>query len=132
AAQAIVAPGHGRVRALAQNLRYGFNDEKAGTTSINMSVDQADGGSTGFQAGSTFTVYALAAALESGSGYGTSCDAPKEMSVSGRRTCEGGTTSPWSVRNAAESDEGTPSMSSATKGAVNCCGAQLQRRVGLC
>ena len=132
AAQAIVAPGNGRVRALAQNLRYGFNDEKAGTTSINMSVDQADGGSTGFQAGSTFKVYALAAALESGSGYGTSFDAPKEMSVSGMRNCEGGTMSPWSVRNAGESDEGTHNMISATKGSVNTYFAQLQRRVGLC
>src|SRR5699024_487579 len=66
AAQAIVAPGNGRVRALAQNLRHGFDVDESGTTSINLSVDRADGGSTGFQAGSTFKPYALAAALDSG------------------------------------------------------------------
>lgn len=132
AAQAIVAPGNGRVRAMAQSLRYGFDENEPGTTSINLSVDRADGGSTGFQAGSTFKVYALAAALDSGRGYETSFDAPKEMSIGEMSNCEGGTMSSWSVRNAGESDEGSHNMISATKGSVNTYFAQLQRRVGLC
>lgn len=132
AAQAIVAPGNGRVRALAQNLRHGFDADESGTTSINLSVDRADGGSTGFQAGSTFKPYALAAALDSGLGYGTSFDAPKEKSVSGMSNCEGEGMASWSVRNAGESDGGSHNMISATKGSVNTYFAQLQRRVGLC
>ncbi|WP_017580772.1 transglycosylase domain-containing protein [Nocardiopsis valliformis] len=132
AAQALIEPGSGRVRGLAQNLRYGFDDEQVGTTSINLSVDRADGGSTGFQAGSTFKTYTLAAALEKGMGYGTSFNSPKSMSVSGMANCEGGTMTSWNVRNAGESDEGSHNMISATKGSVNTYFAQLQKRVGLC
>lgn len=132
AAQAFVEPGSGRVRGLAQNLRYGFDDEQVGTTSINLAVDQAEGGSTGYQAGSTFKTYTLAAALEQGLGYGTSFSSPKSMSVSGMANCEGGSMASWNVRNAGESDEGSHNMISATKGSVNTYFAQLQKRVGLC
>ena len=131
-AQALVEPGTGRVRGLAQNLRYGFDDEQVGTTSINLSVDQADGGSSGFQAGSTFKTFTLAAALDKGLKYGTSFNSPKSMSVRGMSDCDGGTMSSWSVRNAGESDEGSHNMISATKGSVNTYFAQLQKRVGLC
>src|SRR5690606_41234770 len=53
AAQAFVEPGSGRVRGLAQNMRYGVDDEQGGTTSISLAADQADGGATGYQAGAT-------------------------------------------------------------------------------
>ncbi|GHC93765.1 carboxypeptidase [Nocardiopsis terrae] len=132
AAQAFVEPGSGRVRGLAQNLRHGFDDERVGTTSINLAVDQAEGGSTGYQAGSTFKPFTLAAALDEGLGYGTSFSAPKNMSISGMTNCEGGRMSSWSVRNAGESDGGSHNMISGTKGSVNTYFAQLQKRVGLC
>ncbi|RKS10654.1 membrane peptidoglycan carboxypeptidase [Nocardiopsis sp. Huas11] len=132
AAEAVVEPGNGKVRAMAQNLRYGFDEEDTGTTSINLAVDRADGGSHGFQAGSTFKAFTLAAALDKGLGYGTSFSAPKSTTVSGLRNCEGGRMSDWEVRNAGESDEGRHNMISGTKGSVNTYFAQLQRRVGLC
>lgn len=131
AAQVIVEPGSGRVRAMAQNMGYGFDDEP-GTTSINLSVDQADGGSSGFQAGSTFKPFTLAAALDSGLKYSTSFSSPKTVSVKGMRNCEGGTMASWDVRNAGESDGGSHDMVSGTKQSVNTYFAQLQKRVGLC
>ncbi len=131
AAQVIVEPGSGRVRAMAQNMGYGFDDEP-GTTSINLSVDQADGGSSGFQAGSTFKPFTLAAALDSGLKYSTSFSSPKTVSVNGMRNCEGGTMASWDVRNAGESDGGRHDMVSGTKQSVNTYFAQLQKRVGLC
>ncbi len=132
AAQVLVEPGTGKVRAMAQNMRYGFDEEEAGTTSINLAVDRADGGSHGYQAGSTFKAFTLAAALDRGLKYGTSFDSPKSVSVSGMANCEGGTMSTWKVNNAGDSDAGSHNMISGTKGSVNTYFAQLQRRVGLC
>ncbi|MFD6098872.1 transglycosylase domain-containing protein [Nocardiopsis flavescens] len=132
AAQVLVEPGTGDIRAMAQNMRYGFDEQEVGTTSINLAVDQADGGSHGYQAGSTFKTFTLAAALDKGLKYGTGFNSPKSVSVSGLANCDGGTMSAWKVNNAGESDGGSHNMISATKGSVNTYFAQLQRRVGLC
>ncbi|OOC52639.1 peptidase [Nocardiopsis sinuspersici] len=131
AAEVLVEPGTGRVRAMAQNMSYGF-DEEPGNTSINLAVDKDDGGSHGYQAGSTFKPFTLAAALDAGLGYGTSFNSPESTSVSGMRNCEGGRMATWNVSNAGESSGGTHNMVSGTKGSVNTYFAQLQERVGLC
>ncbi|WP_308210352.1 transglycosylase domain-containing protein [Nocardiopsis dassonvillei] len=131
AAEVLVEPGTGRVRVMAQNMRYGFSDEP-GTTSINLSVDHEDGGSLGYQAGSTFKPFTLAAALDAGLKYDTSFSSPESTTVSGLENCEGGRMAPWDVRNAGESDGGRHNMISGTKGSVNTYFAQLQERVGLC
>jgi membrane peptidoglycan carboxypeptidase len=132
ATEALVEPGSGEVRALAQNLRYGLDDDGGGTTSINLAVDQAAGGSLGFQAGSTFKAFTLAAALDSGLGFDTSFSSPDSMTVDGMRDCDGRTMSGWNVRNAGESDAGQHDMLSGTQGSVNTYFAQLQREAGLC
>ncbi|WP_317846042.1 transglycosylase domain-containing protein [Nocardiopsis quinghaiensis] len=132
ATEVLMEPGTGRVRAMAQNMPYGFDEKNLGTTSINLAVDRADGGSHGYQAGSTFKPFTLAAALDAGLKYGTSFNSPKTTSVSGMKNCEGGRMETWDVRNAGESSGGTHNMISGTKGSVNTYFAQLQKRVGLC
>ncbi|MFV2195871.1 transglycosylase domain-containing protein [Nocardiopsis sp. LOL_012] len=132
AVQALVEPGTGEVRAMAQNLRYGFDESDPGTTSINLAVDRIDGGGNGYQAGSTFKAFTLAAALDAGLGYGTSFSSPKELEVKGLTNCDGGQMAPWEVRNAGESSAGSHNMLSGTRGSVNTYFAQLQRKVGLC
>lgn len=56
----VVQPGTGRVLAMAQNKS--FDDSGAGdssTTAVNYSTDQAYGGSSGFQPGSSYKVFTL-------------------------------------------------------------------------
>jgi membrane peptidoglycan carboxypeptidase len=62
-----VEPGTGRIIAMAQNRWYkaGATDDAA-YTAINYNVDQRFGGSSGFQPGSTFKPFILAAWLEAG------------------------------------------------------------------
>ena len=60
--------GTGRVLAMAQNRPYS-NDEalmSQGYTSINYNTDQSDGGSSGFQVGSTFKAVTLAEWIRTG------------------------------------------------------------------
>jgi membrane peptidoglycan carboxypeptidase len=64
-----VEPGTGRILAMVQNTPYGTGDEEgapARTTTVNFNADHAYGGSIGFQTGSTFKAFILAAWLEAG------------------------------------------------------------------
>ncbi|PSK90258.1 membrane peptidoglycan carboxypeptidase [Murinocardiopsis flavida] len=132
AAQALVEPGTGAVRAIAQSRDFGYDENVRGQTAINFAVDAEYGGGTGFQAGSTFKAFTLAAALDQGMGYGTTFSSPGSTTVSGLRTCGGDRLSPWDVKNSAESDSGRLDMIEGTKGSVNTYFAQLQAAVGLC
>ncbi|WP_086002623.1 penicillin-binding protein [Nocardiopsis chromatogenes] len=132
AVQAMVEPGTGDVVAMAQNREYGFDGQDPDQTSINFAVDAGHGGGTGFQAGSVFKAYTVAAALEERMGVGTSFEAPDTLTVKGQRTCSGKRLGPWKVRNAGDSDAGRQSMVEGTKHSSNTYFAQLQKRVGLC
>jgi membrane peptidoglycan carboxypeptidase len=64
-ALAMVEPGTGAVKALAQSRPMG-RDKAAGQTYLNYTVPKVYGDSNGFQAGSTFKAFVLASALEEG------------------------------------------------------------------
>nr|BFE88946.1 hypothetical protein GCM10020093_115470 [Planobispora longispora] len=69
AAEAMIEPGTGRIRALAASKKYGRNDgnrKNGPRTTFNLAADVAHGGGMGLQAGSTFKVFTLAAALQKG------------------------------------------------------------------
>ncbi|MDG4822875.1 transglycosylase domain-containing protein [Asanoa sp. WMMD1127] len=87
---AAVQPGTGRVLALAVNRHYSL-DKKPGDT-----VDQlVAGGSsvTGYQAGSTFKLFTMLAALEAGQTLDTGFDAPSRLRThwadGGPASCDG-------------------------------------------
>ena len=61
-----VQVGTGRVLAMAQNTKYTDNVDKPGYTSIVYAGDQANGGSNGFNAGSTFKLFTLLEWLKEG------------------------------------------------------------------
>ncbi|MBB6174178.1 membrane peptidoglycan carboxypeptidase [Nocardiopsis mwathae] len=133
AAEVLIEPGTGEIRGMAQSRNYGPDESKLGETSINFSTDSDRGGSTGFQAGSTFKAITLAAALEQGKGFGTSFSSGNSTTITGQRNCDGGVLAPWPVKNAGDTKGGTSNnMISGTKGSVNTYFAQLQKSVGLC
>ncbi|MDT0304015.1 penicillin-binding protein [Streptomonospora wellingtoniae] len=133
AAEILMAPGSGAIRAMAQSRNYGPDESNLGETSINFAVDANDGGSTGFQAGSTFKPFTLAAALKAGKEFSTSYSTGNTTTITGQRNCSGGRLAPWTLSNAGDTKGGsTNNMVSGTKGSVNTYFASLQADVGLC
>jgi len=132
AAQVIVEPGTGRIQGMMQSRNFGPDEGNIGETSINFTTGSDRGGSTGFQAGSTFKAVALAAALDQGMPFSTNYDSPSSTTVTGQRSCDGGSLPSWSLSNAGESDGGNHDMVSGTQQSSNTFFAQLQAEAGLC
>ena len=65
AAVAVVEPGTGKVRAIAQNREYGF-DRGSGQTAVGYSVDRPYTTSGGFSIGSTAKLYSAVTAIRDG------------------------------------------------------------------
>lgn len=131
-AQALVEPGTGKVRGVAQSRPMG-RDRDAGQSYINFAVPTAYGDSAGFQAGSTFKLFTTAAALKKGIKVSKTYNAPKHITIPGRtfRTCTGGViVDPWPVTNSTIS--GKMNMYNGLRKSVNTYYAQLERETGLC
>ena len=132
-ALAMVKPGTGEVMAISQSRPMG-RDRKKGETFLNYVVDSKYGDSNGFQAGSTFKVFVLAAALEQGMPTSTSFNSPAQISIPQNEfdTCNGPypVAAPWEPKNS--TSNGYFDMYKGTQLSVNTYFAQLERRTGLC
>ncbi len=130
---AMVKPGTGAVRSLAQSRPMGRN-QKQGETFLNYVVPPQYGDANGFQAGSTFKVFVLAAAIKQGISLTTQISSPQQISlpVDRFRTCDGNieSTETWSPNNSTGS--GTYNLYTGTQQSVNTFFAQLELRTGLC
>ncbi len=128
--EAMVEPGTGDIEAIAQTRRYGYGPHR---TTIDYAADDAHGGlGSGVQAGSTFKLYTLLAALTDGYPAGKRYPTPYAMRLSGFYDCHGDSTGGWPVHNAEPSDGRTNTLVTATWKSVNTYYAQLERSVGLC
>ncbi|MGB7982444.1 MAG: transglycosylase domain-containing protein [Candidatus Nanopelagicales bacterium] len=134
---AMVTPGTGEVRALAQNREWGTGDSQTNwwETTYNYAVDLADGGTKGMQAGSTFKLFTLLAALDQGISPYTVIESPPSKTFTGFVGCEGnllsdGGSSPWTVRNSTSS--GNFDMFRGAAYSVNTFFVELQKRAGVC
>ena len=132
-ALAMVEPGTGAVRALAQSRPMGTN-QKRGQTFLNYVIPRPYGHANGFQAGSTFKVFVLAAAIHQGIPLNSRIRAPQRISIPVHRyrTCDGRlrSTETWTPRNSTGS--GTFNLYTGTRQSVNTFYAQLELRTGLC
>ena len=116
-ATAVVQPGTGKVLALAASQPFGV---EPGQTSVNLPV----GGTSGFQAGSTFKVFVLAHALAQGVPLDLELYAPQVYVGSDNGK-------PYPVANAADSESGVFDLQQATWLSVNTWYMQLQDRTGI-
>ncbi|HYJ68945.1 MAG TPA: penicillin-binding protein [Nocardioidaceae bacterium] len=128
---AMVEPGTGEVRALAQSRPMG-RDEKAGQTYLDYVVPPKYGDANGFQAGSTFKVFVLATALKRGYPTSTEFYAPPVLTQpeGTYEYCNGYNAESWTVENS--TDSGSMDMYTGTQLSVNTYYAQLEELVGVC
>ena len=132
-AEVLVQPGTGDVKAMVVDRALGPS-EKVGKTWVNFAADGDHGTSLGMQAGSTFKIFTLAAALDQGMAFGHRLYAPDRFAPTGLRDCDGkyaGSTT--SLRNAADGEGGrTFSLVTGTWNSVNTFFLNLEKQVGLC
>jgi len=132
-AMAIEQPGTGNVVALAQSRPMG-NRKKLGETYVNFTVPKEYGGANGFQPGSTFKVFTLAAALEQGLPLTTQFDSPSPMTFDQAdfSNCPG--EGFFGGEYVAHNDTGTGwfNMYSGTRQSINTFYLQLEELTGVC
>ncbi|WP_170970168.1 penicillin-binding protein [Nocardioides jishulii] len=131
---AMIEPRSGDVRALAQSRPMGTK-KKAGQTMLNYVVPKRLGDSNGFQAGSTFKVFVLAAALNQGKISMTQqISSPPKMvfNESEFEDCDGEPYgyAPFTMNNSTTS--GAKNMYTGTRESVNTYFLQLTKSTGLC
>ncbi len=126
-------PGTGAVRAMVVDRDLG-PAEKRGKTWVNFAADSDHGTSIGMQAGSTFKVFTLAAALDKGMAFGHRLMAPDRFTPTGFKNCSGkGAGSTESLGNSADGEGGrTFSLVTGTWHSVNTFFLALEKKVGLC
>ncbi|CNG39308.1 membrane carboxypeptidase (penicillin-binding protein) [Mycobacterium tuberculosis] len=134
AAEAMVEPGTGEIKAMVVDRALG-PDKERGKTWINFAADASHGSSIGMQAGSTFKAFTLAAALDEGMPFGTRLMAPRAFTPVGFRNCDGDKVGDptASLRNAADGEGGKEfSLVTGTHHSVNTFFLELEKKVGLC
>ncbi len=142
--EAVVQPGTGLVKALAVNRRYAIDQSGNGPSSSpqqraagvrgsypnTVSMLLGGGDETGYQAGSTFKMFTMLAALAKGYPLNTAIYSPNKVTTGyGDRspTACGGH---WCPSNASASMTGNHTMFSAFGRSVNTYWVQLEQRIG--
>jgi membrane peptidoglycan carboxypeptidase len=124
-AAVVEQPGTGAVLAMAASVPFGFGP---GESSVNLAL----GGSTGFQAGSTFKLFVLTQAVQDGLPLSLRMYAPQRYTSTqfAPYNIVNGSPTPYTVRNAADSESGVFTLEEATWHSVNTYYMQLEERVG--
>ncbi|MFI5496918.1 transglycosylase domain-containing protein [Actinoplanes sp. NPDC051859] len=142
--EVVIEPGTGRIKAMAVNRRYSLDQKDNGEHSDSRRRDQVRGNypntvnpllgggdMAGYQAGSTFKIFTMLAALEEGMPLNTSFYSPerivtKYITAPGPATCG----IRWCPKNSSKSMTGRQTMWSGFGKSVNTYFVQLEQKVG--
>jgi membrane peptidoglycan carboxypeptidase len=131
----MIQPGTGLIIAMAQSRPVMGSNAKEGQTYWNLAVDPSMGGAQGYQAGSTFKAFTIAAALAQGTPLTKTFDARQHMNYAGRsfQTCHGRAhvLGSWPVSNSTGKN-GVMDMYTAAAFSVNNYFVQLELATGMC
>ena len=135
--EAVVQPGTGQIRAIAENNPYGTG---RGQTEIDYAVNTAYGGSAGVQTGSSSKLFTLITALKQGVPFGFTLHVPGSTTIRGYTDCQGGPAGfyknipgAYNVTNAeGPKSASTQTLYTGTTQSVNVFYAELEKKVGLC
>ena len=129
AAITMVQPGTGNVLAMTQNRDWGTSGR--GKTTYNYNVGTDMGGTLGMQAGSTFKIFTLAAAIEAGVSPFEYVPSYSPKTFTNFKNCTTGKAfAPVTVRNSTGS--GTFDMARATAYSTNTYFMTIEERIGVC
>lgn len=129
AAITMIRPGTGEITAMAQNRKWGRSG--AGYTTVNYNTPVDSNGTVGFQAGSTFKAFTIAAAFKQGWDPFEVISSPEKKKFEGFVECATGDGfAPYEVKNSTSS--GAFDILSATAFSVNTYFVGLEEKLGLC
>jgi len=129
AAISMLQPGTGRIIAMAQDRLWGTSG--LGKTTVNYNAPLAHNGTTGAQAGSTFKVFTMAAALNQGRDPWAYLSSYSPKTFYNFKDCKTGAQLPsYTVQNSTGS--GSFNMASGTAYSVNTFFVGLEEEIGLC
>ena len=137
AAEVLLQPGTGKVRAIAIDRPYGTGPHQ---TMVDYAVESPYDGGEGVQIGSTGKVYTLVTALEQGIPFGFTRHVNGTAVLDGFTDCKGrpagdsgGVPGRWSLTNdQGELNSATYTLYLGTTLSINTFYAPLERQVGLC
>ncbi|MDO4612781.1 MAG: transglycosylase domain-containing protein [Actinomycetaceae bacterium] len=133
-ALASIEPGTGKIRTIAQNTNYrSGTEEDPSATEVSFAVDKAHSGGAGFQPGSSYKAFTLAAWLDAGKSAYASVGGRTHYDANEFKTsCKQAATASWDLKNATRGTERATSVLVAAQQSLNTGFASMASELDLC